>query len=122
MKILYVEDNFANIAYVERIAQMGNHQVSHCTSAEAALRMDELHSANVILVDIKLDGQLDGVDFITGARAQGVTTPVVVITAYDTDLLRDRCFEAGCDHYFTKPIPVNDLRRVIEQYSTPADV
>lgn len=117
MNIVYVEDNFANLALVERVATMWHHQVINFTSAEEALdSLDDLDTT-LLLVDIKLDGEMDGVEFITALRKEGVTLPIVVITAYDTSQQKARCFAAGCDAYFTKPIPVAELKKVIEQFS-----
>jgi len=116
MKILYVEDNLANLALVERIAVMGSHDVVNATSAEAALQSLHQEPPDLLLVDIRLDGELDGIDFISSVRRQGIRIPVIVITAYDVGGQRERCFAAGCDEYYPKPINVKELQRVFERY------
>jgi len=116
MNILYVEDNMANIAFVERVASMGMHQVEHLGSAEEAIQYIMQFDVDILLLDIQLSGELDGVDFIEVVRGKGYSRPIIVITAYDTPMLKERCYAAGCDEYYSKPIPVTQLQQIFKRY------
>jgi DNA-binding response OmpR family regulator len=115
MKILYVEDTLLNLCLVERIARMGNHEVINYAYAERALRNFEQDNPDLVLVDIRLEGDMSGVEFIQRIRAMGYTRFVAVITAIATDEMRERCLLVGANEYFVKPVPVRDLLRIIQQ-------
>jgi CheY-like chemotaxis protein len=116
MKILYVEDTLLNLCLVERIARMGSHEVINYASAEQALHHFEQDRPDLLLVDIRLDGEMSGVELIQRLRSAGHQQPVVVITAIITDEMRERCLLVGANAYFTKPVAVRDLLRIIQQY------
>ncbi|XWX02719.1 response regulator [Aggregatilineales bacterium SYSU G02658] len=122
MRILYVEDNPANVFLVKRVAKMGNHEViSFVDGTEALARF---HSVNpdLVLMDIQISGELNGLEVVQRLRADGVKTPIVAVTAYAMVGDRERCLEAGCDDYMAKPLPIPHLVQLFQQYAqnTPA--
>jgi DNA-binding response OmpR family regulator len=116
MKILYVEDTLLNLCLIERIARMGSHQVINYASAELALRNFEQDRPDLVLVDIRLEGEMSGVELIQRLRSAGNKQPVVVITAITTDEMRERCLLVGANEYFTKPVSVRDLLNIIQRH------
>ncbi|MBI5960434.1 MAG: response regulator [Chloroflexi bacterium] len=116
MRILYVEDNLLNLCLVERIARLGQHEVINYSYAEMALRNFDRDRPDLVLVDLRLEGNMTGIDLIGQLRATHHTQPVVVITAAADDDIRKECFDAGCDEYFIKPLPVRELVRILQRY------
>jgi CheY-like chemotaxis protein len=121
MKILYVEDTLLNLCLIERIARIGNHEVINYAFAERALRNFERDKPDLVLVDIRLEGEMSGVELIQRLRSAGHKQPIAVITAIISEDMRERCMLVGADAYFTKPVPVRDLMHLIQRYSTPAE-
>lgn len=118
MRIAYVEDNLANLALVRRVARMGQHEVESYAEAETALVSLGQNPPDLILVDLQLAGQMDGLQLVSTLRQQGVQTPIVAVTAYAMLGDRERCLEAGCNAYLPKPLPVSELLALFETHDT----
>ncbi|MBI1256372.1 MAG: response regulator [Chloroflexi bacterium] len=116
MKIMYVEDNPANISLLQRIARMGGHEVINYTNGETALNNFEQDHADLVLMDLQLEGRFSGLDVVKELRSRGFKTPIVAVTAYAMVGDRERCIEAGCDSYLSKPLPVAELVEMVHTY------
>jgi CheY-like chemotaxis protein len=116
MRILYVEDNPANLSLMQRIARMGGHEVIVYTEGEAALDHFEQDNPDLILLDVQLAGRLSGVDVVQRLRTRGITTPVIAVTAYAMVGDRERFLSAGFDDYLSKPLPVAELVEMVQKY------
>jgi CheY-like chemotaxis protein len=116
MRILYVEDNPANLFLVQRVARMGNHEVVNYTEGQPALDHFKDDKPDLVLMDIQLSGKLNGLEVVKALRAAGHRTPIVAVTAYAMSGDREKCIEAGCDGYLSKPLPVGELVELFRRY------
>jgi CheY-like chemotaxis protein len=117
MRILYVEDNEANRALVERVMRAKQHAVLFREDGEGALELlAEDPTIDLILLDIELAGSISGTDVIQSMRRRGDTRPVVAVTAYAMMGDRERILQAGCDQYLPKPLIIPDLMAMLEEY------
>ena len=103
MRILYVEDNPANLFLVKRVARMGNHEVLNYIDGDDVLANFGSDNPDLVLMDIQLVGELSGLDVVKQLRKDGFKTPIVAVTAYAMSGDRERCLDAGCDDYMAKP-------------------
>jgi FixJ family two-component response regulator len=55
-----------------------------------------------LIVDVHLAG-MSGIDLQCRLRSERSSTPVIVITANETDMIRERAEQAGCVAFLTKP-------------------
>lgn len=116
MKIIYIEDNASNIALFERICHMAEDDLFIFLIAEDAIKQIAPGTADVIIIDLHLGNQqLDGIDVARGLRDKGVKEPIVAITSYD-DLFFNRIEDSGCDMYLQKPISVEGVLQLLNQY------
>lgn len=114
MRIMYVEDNEANYLLVQRIAKMGHHEVINYVSAEIALENFFYDNPDLLMVDLKLAGDMDGIEMIHHVRNAGYERPVVVVTAYAFPRERELSYAAGCDEFIAKPLDVHSLLQILQ--------
>ncbi len=108
MKILLVEDEI-KIAHFIRGALIEEHyNVDIVYNGQEALIQAEIHSYNLIILDIMLP-QKDGFTVCKELRAQKIDTPILLLTA--KNYLRDkvRGLNIGADDYLTKPFEIEEL-------------
>jgi len=92
-----------------------------CTKAIAvytgkdALEILRSRQVDVVVTDLKLGGDIDGLAILEEAKTHNDKTEVILITAYATI---DTCKEAikrGAYDYLTKPIDIGQLRTLVAQ-------
>jgi CheY-like chemotaxis protein len=117
MHILYVEDNETNQALVERVVRARRHQISFREDGEGALEiLTQEPGIDLVLLDIELAGTMSGTEVVKALRERHDRRPVVAVTAYAMMGDRERMLEAGCDQYLPKPLNINDLLALFDQY------
>lgn len=116
MRIAYVEDNPTNLALVERVASMNQHVIVSYTEGEIALEELKKQTFDLILMDVELAGDMGGLEVVRRLRAHGLQTPIIAVTAYAMIGDRDRCIEAGCTDYLSKPMPIPQLIALLNRY------
>jgi len=116
MRILYVEDNPANLFLMQRIARMGGHEVISYTEGEQALERFVRDDPDLVLLDVQLAGALNGLDVVKILRERGIVIPVIAVTAYAMVGDKEKCLEAGFDGYMAKPLPVTELVELVQKY------
>lgn len=119
MRILYVEDNPANLFLVKRVAKMGGHEVINYIDGEDALANFDKDRPDLVLMDIQLAGELTGLQVVQRLRELGYRTPIIAVTAYAMLGDRERFLAAGCDDYIAKPLPIPRLVELLEHYNRP---
>ncbi len=114
--LLIVEDNAVNARMTEKILQASGFQTDLVEDAEAALRLLESRTPDIILTDIQLPG-MDGLELIRQIRGHPrlANLPIVAITALAMPGDRERCPEAGADEYRPKPLNYPELERLIAE-------
>src|SRR5947208_15705156 len=80
---------------------------------------------DVLVLDLMLPG-LDGWSLIEQARAEGIGTPIVVVSARGTEHDRVHALEVGADDYLVKPFSMKELvartRAASRRGSRPAEI
>jgi two-component system cell cycle response regulator DivK len=119
-KLLYVEDNEMNRDMLSRRLQRRGYEVLIAVDGEQGLSMAASEKPDVILMDMSLP-VVDGWEATRRLKAapdtQGI--PVIGLTAHAMSTDRDKCLEAGCDDYDTKPVELPRLLEKIERLLDP---
>jgi DNA-binding response OmpR family regulator len=102
MQLLLAEDEPRMAALLERGLSEEGHQVVVARDGAAALEMARASAFDVIVLDVMLP-RLDGVTVARRLREARNQTPVLMLTARDSDADVIRGLDSGADDYLTKP-------------------
>lgn len=108
-KIIIVEDELLIAKLIKKTLNMENIKVvSTYKSAEALL--DEIESLNIdlIIMDIKLEGELDGIEAAKLIKKK-YNIPILFLTAYADDKILERAMECDPIGYLVKPCRKKDI-------------
>ena len=112
-KILLVEDNEMNRDMLTRRLQRKGYEVVIAADGKEAVRKAQSQTPDLILMDIRLP-LIDGWEAMRRIKIMPVTQyiPIIALTAHAMTGDMEKCMDAGCDDYDTKPI---DLPRLLEK-------
>ncbi|MEZ5289536.1 MAG: response regulator [Vicinamibacterales bacterium] len=113
VRVLLVEDNEANADMLSRRLIRQGFEVAVAGDGLQALDATARQRPDLILMDISLP-RIDGWEATRRLKADPATAsiPIVALTAHAMVADRQRCFDAGCDEFETKPV---DLKRLLEK-------
>ncbi len=78
------------------------------SSAEEFLQSDRLDETSCLITDVHLRG-MSGLQLQNRLAASGYAIPVIVITAFPDDRVRERALSAGAVCFLDKPFDKEDL-------------
>ena len=113
-RILVVEDSGTIAMHIERVLRLLEYRIVDVvdTAAQAIARVEASHP-DLVLMDITLKGEKDGI-----ATAEEIwrrfRTPVIYLTAHDDEKTLQRALLAEPFGYVLKPFEVEDIRIAIE--------
>jgi len=122
MRLLIVEDDVAIQSFVKRALSEAGYQVDTARDAETGeLKASEgVHDA--MIIDLGLP-DMDGLNLIAKCRAQGISAPVLILSARRSVDERVKGLEQGGDDYLTKPFAIAELlarlRNLLRRSSAP---
>jgi two-component system response regulator TctD len=108
MKLLLIEDNPAMQTTLQRSFERRGMQVLLCGDGARALDRWRASLPDVVLLDLSLPG-VDGLSVLAQARAEGLATPVLILTARGTVGDRILGLNTGADDYLPKPFDLDEL-------------
>ncbi|MDP3722537.1 MAG: response regulator [Candidatus Omnitrophota bacterium] len=113
-KVLIVEDErIVAKGLHARLTWMGYAVVASVASGEAAIREAEHSSPDLVLMDIRLEGPMDGIEAARRIQ-QRFNIPVVYLTAHADEQTFERAKQTRPCGYLTKPYAEAELKRAIE--------
>jgi two-component system, OmpR family, response regulator len=108
MRVLIVEDHAKMAGLIRRGLRREGMAADVAGNGEDALARALATEYDVIILDLMLPG-IDGFEVCRRLRAEGVWTPILMLTARDA--VRDRVagLDGGADDYLTKPFSYAEL-------------
>ncbi|MCU0697528.1 MAG: response regulator transcription factor, partial [Myxococcaceae bacterium] len=113
MKLLLVEDEASMARLLQRGLSEEGHQVDVCARGADARRQAVEIAYDVVLLDWSLP-DVDGVSVLRSWREQGLTTPVLMLTARGSTGEKVTGLRAGADDYLVKPFDFDELLARLE--------
>lgn len=114
VRILIVEDGLIVAEDIRRRCESVGYRVSGiASSGEDAVVLAEQTRPDVILMDIRLRGTIDGIEAASRIRCK-LNIPVVYATAYSDDATLNRAKLTNPSGYLLKPVEARELRAAIE--------
>jgi two-component system cell cycle response regulator DivK len=116
-RILYIEDNAANLALVRKVLEHGGAwEVVGAATGEEGLACVDAEGFALVLVDLDLPG-IDGIAVTRRLREDPRTAnvPIVALSAGVMKHEREQALAAGCEHFLEKPFDIAELRRIVRE-------
>jgi two-component system OmpR family response regulator len=108
LRVLLVEDDVILGEAVRDHVASGGHAVDWTKTLDAADSALSTTSYGLVLLDLRLpDGS--GIALLKNLRANGITTPVIILTAHDQISDRIEGLNSGADDYLVKPFNLGEL-------------
>ena len=111
--IMVVDDEANTLASLSRAFRLAGHDVAVCNNAVQALELARLRPFDLILSDVVMPGR-DGLALLEDLRANGVTTPVVMMSGQAHIDMAVRATKLGALDFLEKPISTDKLLLTVE--------
>jgi len=115
--VLIVENDENNRKMLE-LQLKSTYQTCYSVSVKGAKKQLKDHAVDLVLLDLTLEGDKDGLDLVGYMKAKKKLRdiPIIAVTAHAYDTDRENVLNAGCDDYMSKPLDVKKLLDMISKY------
>ena len=116
VRILLVEDEFiTGLLMGKQLQDAGYIVCKNVTTGENAIVCARKDPPDIILMDIRLAGAMDGIDAASDIKKSS-DIPIIFITGYDDTDMRDRALKTNPLGYLVKPVNVSKIRKIIDDH------
>lgn len=112
-KVLIAENEIIVSTDMELTLRRHGYDCQSVSTGEEAIELLHDYAPDIILMDIGLDGKIDGIS-TAGIIRRGFTQPIIFITEQDNDLVFQQARLTQPNNYLTKPYTDAALLRAIE--------
>jgi len=116
--ILVAEDDFANQKGIKAILAKVGLEADIVEDGVAAVERASSGSYDLVLMDMQMP-KMNGYDATLALRRTGFTQPIVALTAHAMKGDIEKCLDAGCDAYLSKPIELDKLFATLRKLLLP---
>lgn len=117
-KILVVDDNDDGRRLVSKVLKMHGYQVTGAATGEEALVKAQSELPDLILMDIRLPGGIDGLEATRRIKAEPETAKITILALTASVRPEDMqaALDAGCSGFARKPIDIDELPKQVVEY------
>lgn len=114
--VLIVEDDkVLSLLLSKMVEKLGLNLLGICTTGKGAIEKIRESKPDLVLMDIMLEDNVDGIEAMLTLRKESNETPVIFITGNSDVYNRERAKETNYIDYLVKPINLEILRESIEK-------
>jgi hypothetical protein len=114
-RILIAEDEEVNMMFFQEVLEDTGVEIIKAEDGMQAIDMFNDSPVDLVLMDIKMP-IMNGLDATKKMKQINPLIPIVAQTAYAMEDEKQRCFDAGCDDYISKPIDTIRLFAILKRY------
>ncbi len=116
IKILIVEDEVISAMYLQAQLRLLNYEIcKKVVTGEDAVKLALLEKPEVILIDIRLAGKLDGIQTVKDIIS--FYSPLVIfMTGYQDEELIAKAQKLTNAEILIKPFEIDDIHRIVQSY------
>lgn len=119
-RVLIVEDDKLLALVEERlIERLGYEVAGNAATGEDALKMIEELDPDILVVDISLKGEMDGVETVKRLRKHS-SVPVIFLSGNSDKFNYERARKVGFVDYLVKPVTAQQLESPLQQAASEA--
>ena len=117
-KILVVDDKPESVRLLQKVLKPWGYEVIGAGSGEEAIRTVEIELPDLILMDVRLLGGIDGLEATRRIKAMPhlAHIPILAVTASVRPEDELQALDAGCSGFISKPIDINELPKQVAIY------
>src|SRR5437763_203662 len=108
-RILVVDDELPIQRILRRNLSVSGYDVLVADNGEQAVEMARVHEPDLILLDLCLPGQIDGIEVCRQIRLS-TQIPIIVLSALTEEKQKVELLDLGADDYLTKPFSNDELQ------------
>jgi len=113
MRIAIVEDEAITVVFLKKALQLLGHEVAGvCASGEQALELVMNKQPDLVIMDINLAGELDGISAAQQIRAKA-SLPILFASGYNTQEMAQRIAGITNSSFHPKPLELETLRTIL---------
>jgi AmiR/NasT family two-component response regulator len=114
VRILLVEDDPTTSLFVATVLRTEGYRVAGTAASGAeAIALTQAERPDLVLMDVELAGEMDGIDAAYAIR-EGTGSPIVFLTSHTDPAVLDRARTVEPHGYLLKPLDPRSLRPAIE--------
>jgi len=111
---LVVDDDQGVRFFLEETLQQAGHVVETASSGEEALDLVRDERFDIVVLDLRLRGRVDGIRVLEAVRWRWPETTVVILTAHGSLESAMAAIREGVDGYLLKPVEPDEVRRAVQ--------
>ncbi len=115
LSILLVEDNLINQKVAQSIFKNIGYEIDIASDGTEAVDKSGANDFDIIFMDLHLP-KLDGFEATEKIRKNGITAPVIAMSADVDDQQKARTVQSGMDDYITKPARIEHVKQVLIKF------
>lgn len=112
-RLILIEDDAGVRDYFHSVVERMGYELLTAEDGPSGLALIEKEAVDVIMTDLNMPGEPNGMSLVRRIRELRPDTPLIVVSGYPTRERLDECKALGIDDFLTKPFEMTFFSSVI---------